>query len=95
MLTLFLEWVYTRAAEQMPAAEMYVTFCAETDNRAARLDLDTPTAVARITCWDSGDYFAEILEFETAKHVYTSHGQLVPDECLSERFQDFFVALGG
>jgi hypothetical protein len=64
------------------------------DNPSARLDIDTPTAVARITCWESGDYVAEVVDLETERTLFSAHGNLREEEAFSDQFVDFFKSLG-
>ena len=64
------------------------------DNPSARLDIDMPTTVARITCWQSGDYDAEVIDLETERTLYSTHGILQEGQFLSEQFAPFFEVLG-
>ena len=75
MLSSFLEWARQVVAGQgANGVEAHVTDGIASDNSSARLDIDTPTSVARVTCWESGDYDAEIIDLETERTLLSSHG---------------------
>ena len=58
---------------------------------SARLDLDTPMALARITCWESDDYNnAEVIDRETEQMIFSIHGRLCEGQAVSEPFSAFF-----
>ena len=46
----------------------------ESRNTAARLDFDTPSRIGRITCWDSGAVYAEVLDAESGRDLLDQHG---------------------
>ncbi|MDT4329986.1 immunity protein TriTu family protein [Methylomonas sp. MED-D] len=73
--------------------EARVTESEMSHNPSARLDIDTPTMVARITYWESGDFDAEIIELETERTIFSSHGSLHEGRAFSEQFADFFESL--
>jgi len=58
------------------------------------LDVDTPTAVGRITVWESGDYDAEAIDLQTERSLYTDRGTLREGVEMSKKFSPFFEALG-
>ena len=59
MLSSFLTWArHLQANHGLKMVEARVTEGSSSANSSARLDIDTPTTVARITCWESGDYDA-------------------------------------
>ena len=95
MLNKFIDWAQRVASERATGIQVaIVTVGAESDNRAARLDIDTAESVARITCWESGDFDAEILELKTDRQIYLRRGVLDVHESLSRQFQPLFDALG-
>jgi hypothetical protein len=95
MLQLFLDW-----ARQLPALEsqelldVRVAEGVSSANPAARIDIDTPTMVARITCWESGDYDAEVIDLETERTLYSCHGVLRAGQPIAEHFSPFLKVLG-
>lgn len=96
MLHIFLEWVRTTDADlRARGFGTEITEGEASDNPGAWLDIDTPTAAARVTCWDSGDYFAEILDRDSAEMIYCEHGYFGAGEAISEQLRPFFSALGG
>jgi hypothetical protein len=95
MLNDFIEWANSVTAGQVAGMmDAQVTLSEASNHRSARLDVDTPAAVARITCWESGDYEAEIIDLESERQIYARHGMLQAGEILSQQFQTFFEALG-
>ena len=95
MLNVFIEWASSVAASQSgDTIEAHVTISRESDNPSARLDFDTPTAVARITFWESGRYDAEIIDIDSEQQMYASSGVLHTQEALPQLFSTFFDVLG-
>lgn len=95
MLSSFISWA--RQVEISPVGVEVgarVTESEMSDNPSARLDIDTPTIVARITCWESGDYDAEAIDLETERTLYSSHGTFQMGQNLFEEFRAFFEAVG-
>jgi hypothetical protein len=95
MLSSFVIWA--RQVEASPIGvkvETRVTESGMSDNPSARLDIDTPTTVARITCWKSGDYDTEVIDLETERTLYSSHGTLQGGQNLFEEFSALFEAVG-
>ena len=84
MLSIFIEWAKQIAeAIHTENVKTLLTEGDKTDNPSARLDIDTPMAVARITCWESSNYYAEILDLATEKTVFSNHGNLQNGDMLS------------
>jgi hypothetical protein len=95
MLNDFIDWARSVTAGQITGAmEARITIGEPSNNPSARLDVDTPAAVARITCWESGDYDAEVINLESEQQTYVCRGTLQAGESLSERFRSFFEVLG-
>ncbi|MET3441517.1 hypothetical protein ABIC94_002275 [Variovorax paradoxus] len=97
MLDRFIDWARAIQTAQNGArdnVEAQLTESDPSDNRSARLDVDTPTAVGRITCWESGDYDAEAIDLQTERSLYTDLGTLREGEEMSKKFSPFFEALG-
>ena len=94
MLDTFIDWaksvVDSQASGEMRAS---ITVSEVSDNRSARLDLDTPTAVARITYWEDGNYDAEIIALASEKQIYARRGTVQTEEPLSQQFNHFFDIL--
>ena len=94
MLNKFVDWaneIASRSAEKGFVAQ--VTESEMSDNPSARLDIDTPTKIARITCWESGDYDAEVIRIETERTIFSSHGNLQQEFDFLGKFSDFFKSL--
>lgn len=94
MITSFIRWA--KDFQESPAGRRVKAQVMEnptSDNPSARLDIDTPSAVARITCWESGDYDAEILDIYTEKTLYWEQGVIEGENVFSEAFAPFFKAL--
>ena len=95
MLNDFINWAKSVAASQFRVAiEMRVTVGNASDNPSARLDVDTPSAVARITCWESGDYELEVIDIDSEKQIFAQGGKVETGALLSEQFRSFFEMLG-
>jgi len=90
----FIEWAKSVTKDQMPdLLKTEITIGNESDNRGARLDIDTSSAIARITCWQSGDYEAEILDFESGLQTYAQRGQLRDGVAIPVVFLPFLTSL--
>lgn len=63
-------------------------------NPSARLDVDVPTAIGRITVWESGDYDIESIDLDTERSLYADRGTLQRDGEMSKKFSPFFASLG-
>jgi hypothetical protein len=94
MLNKFIDWA-TKIANKSAGkdAVAWVTESEISSNPSARLDIDTSAAVARITCWESGDYDAEIIHLESGRTIFSIHGNLQPELDFSGTFADFFKSL--
>jgi hypothetical protein len=76
MLSLFIDWAKRAVAKSQELGwQAWVTENEKTGNTSVRLDVDTPTAVARVTFWESGDFHAEVLDLATEKTVYAYFGK--------------------
>ena len=94
MLNKFIEWANKFAAESSERGVVAkITESEMSDNPSARLDIDTPTKVARITFWESGDYFAEILNNKTGQSMFLSRGSFDINLDFSNEFVGFFERL--
>jgi hypothetical protein len=68
-----------------------VTKSVPSQNCSARLDVETPTKLGRITAWSSGDFHAEIVDLNTSTDLFSESGHLDPDiDSIPNQFQDFF-----
>lgn len=63
-------------------------------NPSARLDIDTPSMIARVTCWNSGDYNAEIIDIETERTIFSFNGSFEHPEKISLELSTFFELIG-
>lgn len=94
MLSSFLAWArQVQANRGLKKIEVLLTEGPKSDNPSARLDIDTPTSVARITCWESGDYDAEVIDIETERTIYSSHGVLDARQAIAQQVSAFLEAL--
>jgi hypothetical protein len=62
-------------------------------NTAARIDFDTPVSMGRITCWDSGNFYAEILDTESGQNLLDRHGKVDSAAALSSLLAAFLEKL--
>jgi hypothetical protein len=93
VLERFSIWAKTFSSSYSPAFTVgQMTTCESMNNPAAFLDVDAPGAMGRITCWETGDYVAEVLNVKTDQTTYIHHGTLGVDT-LDEQFLPFLRAL--
>lgn len=71
------------------------TISLPSDNSSARVDLDTGTAMARITIWQSGSCDMEVLDVNSGNTVFQKHVELSKFDELEEKAIDFFRILLG
>lgn len=86
MLQLFLAW-----AQSIPNAQ--VTVAEPSTTPSARVDLDSPEAVGRVTCWEAGDFHAEVLDAVSGETIYSHHGHLESSALPVEEFLPFMQAM--
>jgi hypothetical protein len=54
-----------------------------------RLELDTPTSIAAIVCWEDGQFSAEALDVETEQYLYSRLGRFTPGEPFEDQLGEF------
>ncbi len=95
MLSFFLDWAkHIGEIQTSLGVEATVTEGRPSDNSSARLDIDTPTAVARITCWRSGEFHAEVIDLETEQMRFSSQGVLRGELPIELQVAPFLAAIG-
>jgi len=97
MLRRFVDWAQTVQADRARGPkniDMRLTEGEPSANPSARLDVDTPAAIGRITVWESGDYDIESIDLETERSLYVDRGTLQQDDEMSKKFSPFFASLG-
>lgn len=97
MLRRFVGWAQTVRADRALGPkniDMRLTESEPSANPSARLDIDAPTAIGRITVWESGDYDAEAIDLQTERSLFTDRGTLQEGGEMSKKFSPFFEALG-
>ncbi|WP_418127054.1 hypothetical protein [Variovorax sp. KK3] len=95
MLNAFLGWakrVQSNCAGKSVRAR--ISKREQAGNPSARIDLETPLALARITFWQSRDFVAEIVTRDTAETLYLKCGQLDQGQDPAAPFAPFIQALG-
>lgn len=94
MLDVFTSWARQIAGSSGHGiSAAWVTESDVSDNRSARLDVDALHAVARITCWESGEFDAEVVGLVSEETLYATHGTVRLDVPLSEQFRPFLRAV--
>lgn len=94
MLRGFLDWAREALFKSKPQSiEARITESEASGSPSARLDVDTPAAVARITFWESGDYVAEVIDLETGRTLFSDHGQCRDGAVFSKQFAPFLKSL--
>jgi len=94
MLQTFCAWAKDTIAALPPEIHAQLTLGVTSPNPAAILDFDTPVALGRITCWDSGDYVAEILDQQSGRDLFDQKGACRSAEALTARLRPFLRKLG-
>lgn len=92
MIERFSAWATEILAGLVPGTEGRIVAGAESPNRAMRLELDTPTAIAAIVCWEDGHFSAEALDIETEKYLYQRSGRFEPGEPFEIQLEEFMRA---
>ena len=87
MLQQFLAW-----AKSIPNAQ--VTAAVPSDILSARVDVDSPSAYGRVTCWETGDYHAEVLDVESGCQIYSHDGMLNSASPIHVQLIPFMRAMG-
>ncbi|GAA4347543.1 hypothetical protein GCM10023165_32490 [Variovorax defluvii] len=94
MLDTFITWAQrVQSHTAGPSLKIQLTGNEEPENPSARLDFDSPFAIARITFWNSGDYDAEVSARETGRTIYSGFGLIDEGRDLSHLFAPVFRAL--
>lgn len=94
MLELFCSWAQQTLPTLPATCQARLSLGQESPNRAARFDLDTPGLAGRITCWDSGDFHAEVIDLQSGINLLSQHGTLAPESAPLPQLQAFLAALG-
>nr|WP_315401470.1 hypothetical protein [uncultured Duganella sp.] len=93
MLNIFYHWA-EKTIPRLPAGvDAQLTRGAESDNRAARIDFDTPASMGRITCWNSGNFYAEIVDGRSGRTILARHGKVDSAAALSDLLRTFLAQL--
>lgn len=94
MLNAFLNWGNKKCLELMRYGyEASLLPCEESSNTGAVLDVSSKNAMARITAWDSGDAYLEVINIASEQTVYSKHLSLSEPLEFDTEFRDFFAAL--
>lgn len=94
MLHTFCTWAHATIAALPPQIHAQLTLGQTSANPAAILDFDTPAALGRITCWDSGDFYAEILDQESGQDIFDQEGACRSADALTAQLHPFLHKLG-
>jgi len=76
MLDTFCRWARQAMAKLSAGMEVKLTLNTPSENSSARLDLDTPVYMGRITCWNSGDFHLQILDINSGRDLLDQHGKI-------------------
>jgi hypothetical protein len=61
------------------------------DNSAMLLDFEYKKLIGRMTVWESGECYLEVLEIETSKSILSRHYQLSDERSFHQLLADFFL----
>lgn len=67
--------------------------CAISDNPGVYVDFDTEKILARITFWQSGNYYLEAIDIESEQQLFSRHGVINSPHDFSKEFSEFFNLL--
>lgn len=93
MLDIFYQWAQQTMAALPAGVLAEFTINEDSENRSARLDLDAPPHIARVTCWSSGNFHLEVLESSSGREVLEQHGKVELPSALSRALQPVFAFL--
>ncbi|WP_090324596.1 hypothetical protein [Duganella sp. CF517] len=93
MLNTFHYWAQEVIPGLPAGVEAYFTPGSASANAAARIDFDSPIRMGRITCWDSGDFYAEIVDAESGQNLLDHHGKIDSIAGLSSLLRSFLDRL--
>jgi hypothetical protein len=94
MLDLFMDWSVGFAEKnKMDGTTIEVTRSEPSGTPSVRLDVGTPTVVARITVWETGAYDAEVIDSKTGKVLFLRVGAL-EGPGFDREFEEFCSAAG-
>ncbi|MES2076772.1 MAG: hypothetical protein V4462_14250 [Pseudomonadota bacterium] len=94
MLDIFFSWTKNAKALLPTGVQTELTVGKVSSNPSARLDLDAPTGMGRVTCWESGDFCAEILDPDSGRDVFAQSGEFNSIEALERQLTGFLATLG-
>jgi hypothetical protein len=94
MLDIFCLWAQQTMAKLPAGVQAELTVGTESDNRSARLDLDVPAQIGRVTCWDSGNFHLEILDVRSGHEILEQHGRADTPAAFDRSFAPFLRQLG-
>ena len=93
MLNTFHYWAEETIPGLPVGVEAYFTPGTASKNTAARIDFDAPVRMGRITCWDSGNFHAEILDTQSGQNLLDRHGKVGSIADLSSLLGSFLEML--
>lgn len=93
MLNTFYSWAQDAIADLPAEVQACLTPEVETSDSAARIDFDTAARVGRITCWESGNVYAEILDIQSGQNLFDRHGSVDSVTGLSSLMRSFLEKL--
>ncbi|MBJ7309815.1 hypothetical protein ACFOLJ_10510 [Rugamonas sp. CCM 8940] len=94
MLDIFFSWTKNAKALLPFGVHAELTVGAVSSNSSARLDLEAPAGIGRVTCWESGDFCAEILDPDSGRDVFEQSGEFDSIEALEQQLTGFLTTLG-
>jgi hypothetical protein len=93
MLNTFHYWAQETISGLPAGVVAHLTPGAASGNTAARIDFDAAVRMGRITCWDSGNFHAEILDTESGQNLLNRHGKVDGIADLSSLLGSFLETL--
>jgi hypothetical protein len=94
MLNAFYAWVRTTLDHMPEDINTQLTMGQSAHNPSIRIEIATDNANGSVTCWECGNFHANITDSWSHQPRYTVQGKLDPAQPLGPQLHDFLSKLG-
>ncbi|NRR29891.1 hypothetical protein HSX11_06800 [Oxalobacteraceae bacterium] len=94
MLQLFYAWARATIATLPEDMASQLVLGQASLNSTVRLDLETGNATGRVTCWENGNFSAEIVDAGSKRQRYALQGKFDPSQAIGPQLEIFLARLG-
>lgn len=77
----------------LQGCEVEVEPCQDSPNAALRMDIGTPSLLARLVVWDSGDYDVEVIDAGSGDNIYRRNGHVDNEADLANKLAELLIYL--